>query len=162
MIEKQPAIGSIIARSETHIYDMTGMEVKLLLEEPISEESFDTLPLWGWMNTEHQNRDCYMPNRNDLTRLLNLMAILWGVSASHIQASSRKREVVCMKEIFTLLVREKYPTIALMKIGLFLNRPDHSTVINWMKQGRKFLEMNDPYFMTYYSPVKFLFDADNV
>ena len=162
MIEEQPAIASILAMSETHIYDMTGMEVKLLLEEPKRDEPADTLPLWGWQNTKHQNRYCYTPSRNDLVRILNLMAILWEVAPSYIQLPKRNREVVTMKQLFAMLVREKYPTLTLKDIARFMGRTDHSSAITWIQHGRMFLGMNDPYFMTYYSPVKFLFDADNL
>ena len=161
MIELNPVLGSILGRCETHIQDMIGSEVKLLIEEP-KKENDSTIPLWGWMNTEHKNRQYYKANRADLSRLLQLVATLWKVPTCYVQIPKRKRDIVAMKQIFTMLVKQYYTTISLLDIGKFLNRPDHSTVCTWIKNGRKFLSTKDPYFMDYYLPVKYLFDADNV
>ena len=161
MIELNPVLGSILGRCETHIQDMIGSEVRVILEEPINNDD-SAMPLWGWMNTEHKNRIYYEANRADLTRLLQLVATLWKVPKCYVQIPKNKRDIVAMKQIFAMLVRQYYPTVSLLEIGKFLNRPDHSTAFTWIKNGRKFLYMKDPYFMSFYSPVKYLFDADNI
>lgn len=160
MLELNPVLGSILGQCETHIQNMIGSEVKLLIEEPKKYED-DNTPIWGWLNTEHKNRRFYKVERKDLDRLLVVVSKNWDVPPCYVKIPQRKREIVTMKQVFAMLVRQKYPTLSLYDIGHFLGRPDHSTAINWINQGIKFLNTQDPYFMAYYSPVKYLFDADN-
>ena len=160
MIELNPVLGSILGRCETHIQDMIGSEVRVILEEPVNNDD-STMPLWGWMNTVHRQRYLYSPKTSDLDRLLNLLCEIWGEKPTKVKNRETK-EVMCMKQIFAMLAREQYPRLTLIELSTFLGRGNHSTAVSWIRNGRKYLVIRDPYFMSFYSPVKYLFDGDNI
>ena len=158
MIELNPVLGSILGRCETHIENMIGSKVTLLLEEPFYED--DQLPLWGWLSETHQNRLRYTVKEKDLVRLTYRLCKIWNVSPIYMRSTKRKHDIIVMKQIFALLVRQFYPTLPLLDIGIFMKRSDHSTVIGWLKDAKNLIKNNDSLFMSFYEPVKFIFDAD--
>jgi chromosomal replication initiation ATPase DnaA len=128
----------IISQCEDRILQATGKEVHLCILQEVLEEN----PI--------------------LDKIGNELIRIWRIKPQYLIADTRKPEVVARKMIFSMLVKERDPKYVLGDIGRYLGGRDHTTVINWLRKGKEYLETKDPVFMSSYNQVKQLFRGNNI
>ncbi len=127
---------SIIRRAEQHIEDMTGVSVSLEIKINCLDSS------------------------NPLDKIANLLYREWSILPLHLKKRSRERLIVARKEVFTMIIRTKYPIVPFKSIADYLGGYHHSSAMNWYEEAKGFIDVKDDYFMNLYTPIKNIVDAD--
>ena len=87
---------------------------------------------------------------------LDKLCACWGIERYQLHDKSRAREVVNIRFIAMLFLRNEC-RLSLKVIGRYFDM-DHTSVIWAIKQCHIHLHTGDPVFRTYYEPVKHLFE----
>jgi len=115
-----------IARSaEKQIKSRTGMRIKVML----------------YVNEERKGPE----------EMLQAIANALHMSFDIYRVKSRKREVVELRFLSSLLLRKFYPRLTLKQIAALYGGQDHSSIINGVERATDLLETNDVPFTRKYN-----------
>lgn len=115
-----------IARSaEKQIKSRTGMRIKVML----------------YVNEERKGPE----------EMLQVIANALHMSIDNFRVKSRKREVVELRFLSSLLLRKFYPRLTLKQIAALYGGQDHSSIINGVERATDLLEINDTAFTKKYN-----------
>jgi chromosomal replication initiation ATPase DnaA len=79
-------------------------------------------------------------------QMMRIIADALDTNLYYYQTKGRKREIVELRFVAALLLRNYYPTITLKQIAMLFGGQDHTSVINAIKKGRGLLHVKDELF----------------
>ena len=86
--------------------------------------------------------------------LLVVVAHSLGMNPDNYSKKSKKREVVTLRFLASLFIRQYWPKYPLKDIAELFGGQDHTTIINGLNSGANYLDTGDEQFTTKYNIVK--------
>lgn len=88
----------------------------------------------------------YGGGRKSPDKMLEVIAMASQMNYEYFQAKTRKREIVELRFLASLLLRKYYPNITLKQIAQLYGGQDHTSVMNGLSRANELLDINDPVF----------------
>ncbi len=79
-------------------------------------------------------------------KMLQVIASTLQMEYGYFQTKTRKREIVELRFLASLLLRRYYPNITLKQIAQLYGGQDHTSVMNGLARANELLDINDPVF----------------
>lgn len=79
-------------------------------------------------------------------KMLEVIAYTLQMDYTYFTTKTRKREIVEMRFLASLLLRKYYPNITLKQIAQLYGGQDHTSVMNGLSRANELLDINDPVF----------------
>lgn len=79
-------------------------------------------------------------------KMLQVIANTLHMEYNYFQTKTRKREIVELRFLASLLLRRYYPNITLKQIAQLYGGQDHTSVMNGLSRANELLDINDPVF----------------
>ncbi|MBA3828663.1 MAG: hypothetical protein H0X33_06985 [Taibaiella sp.] len=89
---------------------------------------------------------CTTEDRKGPQQMLQTIANALGMCADCFTEKTRKREVVELRFLSSLLLRKFYPRVTLMQIAAMYGGQDHTSIINGVTRASNLLDTNEPTF----------------